>query len=296
MEMKKNTWIIIVAILAAILIGVGIYSFMTIKEKNQIIEDQVALEDIKMEDLNNELNALTIQYEGFQQTLSSDSLLSQLEIEKQRVRNLQEELKTIKASDTKRIRELESEIKTLRKIMYSYIVQIDSLNQVNIQLVKEKEIVTQQYQEAAAAVSQLSQKNEQLTETVQIASKLDASNITVRTLNKKNKEKKKIKDLARLEFGFTINKNITAEPGVKTVYIRIMKPDNDILYKSTYDIFHFEGKGLIYSAKRDFEYSGEEVRMNVYWEIDETLLPGEYRVDIFADGNIIGQKTFTLNK
>ncbi|MDL2222786.1 hypothetical protein LJB98_01645, partial [Bacteroidales bacterium OttesenSCG-928-M11] len=212
------------------------------------------------------------------------------------VQRLQEELKTVRATDLKRIQELEREIKTLRNIMYGYIVQIDSLNRINEQLVKENQQVRRQHQQATQTITQLTQVKEQLEETVVIASKLKASAISVRGLNKKNKEKTKIKDLVRLEFQFTINENVTVEPGMKTIYIRILKPDEDILLKSPGNVFPFEGRDITYSAKREIEYTGEEYRMNIYWEIEETLLPGQYRVDIFADGNLIGRSPFTLQK
>ena len=43
------------------------------------------------------------------------------------------------------------------------------------------------------------------------------------------------------------------------------------------------------------EYEGEEVAVTMYWNIEEFLSPGTYRVDIFSDGNLIGQKRFTLD-
>ncbi len=292
----KKTWIIIVSVLSVAFLIVLIWGIVKVTTKNKEIETIKELNAIDMEEWNNELHALTIQYEGFQQTLSNDSLLHQLEIEKLRVQRLQEELKTVRATDTKRIQELEKEIKTLRSIMYSYVVQIDSLNRINEQLALENQEVREQYQQASQRVTRLTQEKEKLTETVQIAAKLNASNIVVRGLNKKNKEKKKIKDLARIEFQFTINSNVTADPGNKDIYIRILKPDDDVLIKSPGDVFSFEGKNINYSIKRTFEYTGEEYRMNMYWEIEETLLPGQYRVDIFADGNLIGRRQFTLEK
>jgi hypothetical protein len=32
----------------------------------------------------------------------------------------------------------------------------------------------------------------------------------------------------------------------------------------------------------------------MYWNIEEYLSPGNYRVDIFVGGNLIGRKTFVL--
>ena len=142
----------------------------------------------------------------------------------------------------------------------------------------------------------MTKEKEQLTETVQLASKLAASNITVRGLNDKNKSVNEIKKMMKIEFQFLINKNITATPGEKTIYIRIMKPDDDVLIKSRSNVFVYEGKEIYFSSKRNIEYEGEEYPMTIYWDIEEYLSPGTYRVDIFADGNMIGKKTFKFDK
>lgn len=46
--------------------------------------------------------------------------------------------------------------------------------------------------------------------------------------------------------------------------------------------------------KKLIEYDGEEYPVTMYWDIEEFLSPGTYRVDIFIDGNHIGKKSFTL--
>ena len=46
--------------------------------------------------------------------------------------------------------------------------------------------------------------------------------------------------------------------------------------------------------KKLIEYEGEEVAVTMYWDIEEFLSAGTYRVDIFADGNLIGRSNFTL--
>jgi hypothetical protein len=34
--------------------------------------------------------------------------------------------------------------------------------------------------------------------------------------------------------------------------------------------------------------------VTMYWDVEEYLHPGKYRVDIFADGYLIGSKEFEL--
>ena len=83
--------------------------------------------------------------------------------------------------------------------------------------------------------------------------------------------------------------------GVTTLYIRITKPDNDALTKSPSNTFPYENRTLTYSIKKYIEYNGEEQTINVFWDVEEFLYAGAYRVDIFADGTMIGSQKFTLD-
>ena len=292
MKNKQTIWIILVVILS---LAVGGAIFYIMRQNGQI-QDFIQQSELYKEELEDEYNTLSIQYEGYKLQVSNDSLVAQLETERLKVQRLQEELRTVKATDARRINELKKELETLRTVMRGYVVQIDSLDRLNKQLVRENRNVQEKYHQAAQSVTQLTQEKEQLIETVQIASKLDASNISVRGITDKNKEADRIRKMDQLEIRFTINKNITAQPGEKTVYVRIQKPDDDVLVKNPGDVFTYENKNIPYSAKRTIEYTGEETPLNIYWKIGEVLLPGTYRVDIFADGNLIGRKSFKLDK
>ena len=292
MNNKRTFVIIIISVLVLIIAGTIFYIFRQKSEFNDLVQQS----ELFKEELEDQYNELSIQYEGYKLEINNDSLVAQLETEQLKVQRLQEELRTVKATDAKRINELKKELETLRTIMRGYVVQIDSLNRLNKQLEEEKNQATEKYQRATQTVSQLTQEKRQLTETVQIASKLDASNIVVQGITNKNKPTDKIKKMDQIEVQFTVNKNITAQPGEKTIYIRIQKPDDDVLIKSPGDLFTYENKQINYSAKRTIEYTGEEIRINIYWRIEEFLLPGTYRVDIFADGNVIGRKSFKLDK
>ena len=100
--------------------------------------------------------------------------------------------------------------------------------------------------------------------------------------------------MVKFNIGFTIVKNITAEAGERTLYIRITKPDNDVLTKSSSNTFTYENRTLNYSIKKYIEYNGEEQQIVVYWNVEEFLYAGNYRVDIFADGTLIGSQRFAL--
>ena len=292
MKNKQTIWIIAIVALGLIVLGAVFYIIYQRSQFGALLQQS----ELYKEELEDEYNQLSIQYEGYKLQINNDSLIAQLETEQLKVQRLQEELRIVRATDARRINELRKELETLRTIMRGYVIQIDSLDRLNKQLEQENKQVTARYQQATQAVSQLTQERQQLRETVQIASKLDASNINVRGITDRNRTTDKINRMDQLEVSFIINKNITAEPGEKTIYIRIQKPDDDVLVKSPGDVFPFEGRQINYSARRTIEYGGEEVPMTIYWKIDEFLAPGTYRVDIFADGNIIGRKSFRLDK
>jgi hypothetical protein len=133
-----------------------------------------------------------------------------------------------------------------------------------------------------------------LTHQVTLASKLDAVGISVKTLNNKGKETSKIKKIEHIQINFLIAKNITANPGERNVYARIIKPDNDVLIKNRNDLFMYEDSEINYSIKKLIAYENEETTVDMYWQVKEFLEPGTYKVEIFADGDMIGKKSFSI--
>ncbi len=292
MKGKQTIWIAIIALLVLVVAG-ALYYIMKQNQELKGLEEQSALDKNELVD---EYNELSLQYEGYKTSISNDSLIAKLSNEQLKVQRLMEELRTVKATNAKRIMELKKELETLRTIMRGYVVQIDSLNRLNERLTTENKEVTKKYQQATQTVSQLSKEKDNLTERVTLASRLDATAISVTGINDKNKPTNKIKKMAQIAISFTISKNITASVGEKTIYIRIKKPDDDVLVKNRGNVFLFENKEINYSSKRVIEYDGEESRISIYWKIEEFLSPGTYRVDIFADGNMIGSQSFKLEE
>ncbi len=286
----------IVAIVAAVVILAAIAAGFYIFKTQQQLEELTAISQIEKEELEDEFMQLSIQYEGYKLNVNNDSLADKLENERIKVQRLIEELKTTKASNGRRIAELKKELSTVRGVLRTYVAQVDSLNKLNIKLKEENKAVVEKYQKITASASELKKQKEALTEKVTLASKLDAVSIKVEALTGRNRDTEKISRAEKIKLDFLITKNITAPIGEKTIYVRIMKPDNSALTKNRGDLFKYEDQEIEYSMKKLIEYTGEEQTVEMFWFIDEFLNPGEYRVDIFADGNLIGQKSFSLKK
>ena len=287
---KKTLLIIAVSVLVIALVGIT-YLLFTEKQNNRELVEEFALEK---EDLENEYTRFAQQYDELKLTVSNDSLSVLLEQEQIKTQRLLEELRTVKSSNATEIRRLKKELSSLRKIMIGYINQIDSLNKLTNQQKQVIAEVTQQYNAASRQINNLSEEKKNLNKKVTLAAQLDATNIWVEPKNKRDKKVKKVKDVVKFTIGFTIVKNITAETGERTLYINIYKPNNEVLTKNAANTFEYENRSLPYSIKKYIEYNGEEQPITVFWNVEEYLSAGTYRVDIFADGTMIGSQRFTL--
>lgn len=292
MANKKNTpQIVIGSLLIVLLIGVTILLISEKRTNSELVQEFY----LEKEDLENQYTDFAKQYDELKLTVSNDSLSVLLEQEQLKTQRLLEELRTVKSTNATEIRRLKKELATLRKVMIGYINQIDSLSRLTTH---QKEViadVTRKYNVASQQISNLSEEKKNLNKKVTLAAQLDATNINIQATNKRGKTAKKVKDVVKLKINFTIVKNITAETGERTLYVRITKPDNDVLSKSASNTFPYENRELAYSIKKYIEYNGEEQNITVYWDVEEFLYAGSYRVDIFSDGTLIGSQSFNLD-
>lgn len=292
MASQKNITIAVGIVLVAALIGVTALLFSE-KQTNQ----ELLMEfELNKEELENEYTTFAKQYDELKLTVSNDSLSVLLEQEQLKTQRLLEELRTVKSSNASEIRRLKNELATLRKVMVGYINQIDSLNRLTEHQKQVIADVTKKYQAASQQIDKLDEERKNLDKKVTLAAQLDASNISVLPANGRGKKAKRIKQLEKFVINFTIAKNITAQTGERTIYVLLTQPDNSVLTKNESNTFQYENKQLPYSIKKYIEYTGEEQAVTVYWDVEEFLHPGTYRVDIFAEDTFIGSHEFTLEK
>lgn len=284
--------IVMLILLIAALLGAGLlaYELVMAKEDNAQLAELAELDKKEMEDQYQEFDT---QYDELQKQLSNDSLIAQIEVERRHTQQLLEELKNTKATDAAEITRLKMEIASLRQVLRHYIVQVDSLNRLNESLVAENNEIKEQNRQANTQINNLSTERNQLKDKVSIASQLDATGFWVTPKNKRGKEAKKVKDVKKIAFGFTIVKNVTAQNGQRTVYARILKPDNTVMGEK--GSFSYENTTLEYTEKKYIEYGGEEVSVTMYSDVQEFLEAGTYKLFVFVDGQMIGQTSFTIN-
>ena len=288
----KKIWITaaIVAVLA--LAGLAVWLYLGLQQQKQVVEEMQELAELDKQEMENEYEHFTLQYSEMMTQINNDSIVAQLTQEQMRTQQLLEELKQTKANDAREIARLKKELATVREVLRSFIRQVDSLNQVNDALRNENTQIRSELAQTNREMEGLQNEKVTLSEKVAIAAQLDATAIRMTLLNKRNKEAKKVKDCKQIQVDFTIAKNVTASNGQKTLYVRIQTPTGETLNGG--GSFTYEDRQLAYSMKKVVEYTGEETAVTTYWNVSEFLSAGDYRVSIFADGNMIGTRTFSF--
>lgn len=288
-----NKKILIPIILIGLLLVAGI-AYLSITLSNQKKENKAMQElaELDKKEMENEYQQFANQYSEMKSQISNDSIVAQLTAEQERTQRLLDELRNVKSTDAAEIARLKRELATVRKVLRSYVIEIDSLNRLNQNLTAENTQIKGQYAEATRQIEGLNNEKASLSEKVAIAAQLDATGISLQGKNKHGKTTNKISKCTALQLNFTISKNATAGNGTKTVYVRITSPTGSLL--SGGGTFQYENKSLASSMQKTIEYGGQETPVTLFWNVNQALMEGTYNVSIFADGNMIGTRSFTF--
>lgn len=287
--MKKITYILI----ALLIVGCDNKS----KDQEKELAELRQLAELDRQEMENQYAEYALQYDELKKGIQDDSLLQRLNEEQQRAENLAQQLKELKASkssDVAEIRRLKEELATVRAVLRTYILQVDSLQRLNQALTSERDEARAQVVQANTEISNLNNERASLTEKVAIAAQLDATGIVLTPLKKSGKTASKTKDIVRFAVNFSIAKNVTAQAGNRTVYVRLLKPNQTVINPS--GSFTYENRTLECSAHRQVEYTGQATAVQMYIPVNETLQGGKYQLSIFVDGQMIGTASITMEK
>ncbi len=282
---------ILLSVLGAALLILGYLYFDQKKESEAVIaqlEEYSTFIEEKRDSLETELKGIIVQYDSLK--TNNDTINLQLEEQQDKI----ERLLRLRMSDAEKIRKYEKELGTIRKVLRSYIVQIDSLNTRNQILTAENIQLRTRASEVENKNVQLSQEKEQLETITAEAKSLIAANINPVPLNQRSKENDKVRKVEKIRVDFTVRKNSVAEAGPKMIYLRIVRPDEVTLSSEQAGTIVVEGTEIPYSAQREIIYENEDIPVSIFWDNTGDLIAGNYQVDLYAEGRLIGESEFIL--
>jgi len=287
MEHKKGAPVVMIFTTVVLTLGLIGLVALYYSQKNKMVEMEQVLTEEK-DSLANELRMMMYGYDTLK--TSNDTLNAKIDRQKGKIKRLLD----INASNAVLIRKYKAEISTMREIMKSYIVQIDSLNTRNKALVAENMEVRQQIADVQQTNVVLSQAKDSLSKKVTVASVIQAKDIVAVALNKKRKETSEVKRLDKVRVCFTLRENAIATPGNKIVYLRVIRPDQLVVTSSPDNLFEVKGEQMIFSANRAVDYANADIEMCIFLDNTGDFIPGQYAVELYLDGDLIGSSSFTL--
>lgn len=292
----NKKFIYIASAVGAVLLGVILWLALSLKSQKEDLEFFTEQYAIEKDELETEYNSLAIEYEGYKLKVNNDSLEQKLEDQRIKIQQLVEELKQTKKEDARKIASLKKELETVRGVLRYYVAQVDSLNAVNDKLMAENKQVKQDLKRANSERANLTKQNEKLNKIVDIASHLTASGMYAQALNKRQKKTTSLKKTTTFALNFSVGANVTAETGERDLYVRILKPNEELLTNARSGKFNYDGSMIEFSTKKTIEYTGEEQPVTIYWTRNETLDPGTYKFEVYADGKSMGRCTLVMEK
>lgn len=291
---KTNKFLVVVSILLLAFCGYLIWQNLELQKLIDNKEIQYVEVSNERDQVQLELEDMLAQYEE----MKTDNADLNAELDEQKAK-IEQLLKEAKGKNWT-IYQLRKETETLRTIMKGYVVQIDSLNQANSKLRAENQVVRTELSSEKSKTKDLTEKNEDLTDLVTVASYLKTSGLKAYGVKVKSdntgKEMDRAKKVDKIRTTFTLMKNTITVPGKKWIYVRILTPDGKVLSEKTDDSnkFDFNGVRGLYSSKQQIDYQNQDMNLTIDWKKTDEFPVGEYNVEVYADGVDIGKTKFSL--
>ena len=277
---------VMIAVLAVVLLALTAFLAMKIRQQGK---DNDALEAQKVI-LQQDLSSLSDEFDGMK--MLNDSMALNLNIEKLRADSLLSRLQKERNISYSKLKEYETRTTAMRSLMESYMKQIDSLDRLNRQLSNEnvdfRRQVAEQTLRAEKAEEKIAEQGTQLRQ----GGVIKARGITLTALNKNGNAVSRAGRAERLKVDFTLLSNEIAQPGERTVYVRITSPEGYLLATSE-ATFMCEGTPMVFTASRDVDYQNEDLAVAIYYSGDG-ISDGTYKIEVYADGLLIGSSQAIL--
>jgi prefoldin subunit 5 len=292
-EKKINTGVLYGVIgLLIVVLGVSVYMLVDLKKDydntQKILEQNRIYFAMEKDSLESELHTIYLSYDSL--NTDNQRIQEEMAIQQEKINRLI----AIQADDAYKIKMYKREMETLRSVLRSYIVQIDSLNTHNQALMAENVQLKRSEQQLKTEKTRLETDKAQLEEIKDLASSLQISDIYVEPINKRNRPRRRIKSIHKIRTDFIIRANSVASPGEKTIYLRLIRPDNVTLGSPEMEVIQVNGEDIPVSASRTITYENVDLPVSIFWTNNGEIVPGEYTIELYAEGRLIGSDLFSL--
>ncbi len=209
-------------------------------------------------------------------------------------------LKLKRNVDSAQIVDMTHKINHYEKMLGKKTMELTILKETIADLKQENKTLRTERDSLKQEVSETCTQKELLEEKLNIAKRLKADNFEIQGFDKtdhKNSEKGLFaKKIAKLAIRFRIKENLLVDPASKKVYIRIVEPDNSVLFDAENPPHHFkiEGREDFCTTVKNVFYESNDLQVDYLFEKGNAFKQGKHKLEIYCDDHMIGEHSFTI--
>lgn len=297
-EPKKasNKTAIIIALLSIIVIIQSIKIYLDYQDKVEVKEQLATTE----EDLATTMQQLKdIQTELTEKITEIEKLGGDItELQKAKA-EVDAELKTTRSRTSRNIKELKDRVEGYEQLLKLKDEELEKLKSLNKELYTENRTLKTTQNQLSDSINRIAAKSETLATKVAIASQLKAENIKAVSVNNRGKERTspfRSKQLETLKVEFNIAENKVAPIEGKKIMIKVTDENGQVIFDVAKGsgTFMLNGKEEFYTAAQEILFDNTRQTLTFLYEKGSEYPSGNYTVDIFTDGYLMGQVEFTV--
>jgi hypothetical protein len=277
-------------------------------QKTQKVEEQEEVIRVKNSELENQIKVYEALKSDFERQseelqamgLSNDSLEAKVAQINADLIKLQGFRKTsFSLADQRKFRDRASNLESQLKKKDQEIAKLKEDNEV---LFGENTNLKTTQNQLTDTISTLKTNNQDLSQKVALASRLEAQNIQIGVINSRGKEKDDNDDefrarrVDKIKVSFNLGNNEVAAKETKEILMRLIEPDGSALYNLSTGsgTFMLNGEETFYTAKRDIVFDNSQQAVSFVYSKGADYKRGLHTIELYADGHQIGKTTFTL--
>ncbi|MCA8831240.1 hypothetical protein [Hymenobacter pini] len=307
-EPKNNNRVLLIVALILVLLGInGVLFYMNQQKskQNEQLQADVVTKDAKLEEQIKQYESLKADYERQSQEvqgmgLANDSLeakLAQINADLLKLRSFR--AGSFSIAEQQRFKQRAANFETQLRKKDEEIAQLKADNEA---LYTETTTLKERQNKLTDTISTVVRSNQELSEKVAVASRLQAENIRVGVINSRDKEKAdddnefKAKRVEKIKVTFNLGRNDVSPKETKQIMMRLIEPDGAALYNLSTGggTFMIDGAEAFYTAKQDIVFDNTRQPVQFLYAKGAPYKTGLHTVELYEGGVMIGKTTFTL--
>ena len=304
---NKNVKNVLLGLLVVALLGTWAYIIFDKNEAKDLSVKQdeiIATTSSQKDELQKELEDATMRFDMLKTDNSKkDSTITAKDKE------IVEKRERIKAILNKE-KATQSELSEARQLIASlnsdidvYKSQVEVLMGQNTRLVAEKNVVTQQRNQALRNYDSTTMVIKEKDSKLDVGSTLRATNFDISGINEKNNKEvttTTAKRVDKLRITFELAENMIAQSGTKEVYVCITDPDGNPVAVQALGSGMFttrDGDSKAYTKKLNVDYTQNRRKTVTFdWNPNSNFQKGEYKIEVYNNGFKVGEAYKPLKK